>query len=76
MISAPGSPAITSVDDLAGKEVFVRKSSVYYQDLVALNERFAEKKPAVIIGEAPEALDDEDLIEMVECGTHTIYGLA
>ncbi|MCU0223506.1 MAG: transporter substrate-binding domain-containing protein [Acidobacteria bacterium] len=69
VVSAPGSPAITSVDDLAGKQVFVRKSSAYYEDLVALNRRFAiEKKPAVIIKEAPETLEDEDLIEMVNAG--------
>ena len=68
-VCGPGAAAIASVDDLAGKPVFVRKSSVYYSDLVALNKRFAaEGKPAVIIKEAPEELDDEDLIEMVNAG--------
>jgi membrane-bound lytic murein transglycosylase MltF len=69
VVSGPASPAISSVDDLAGKEVFVRKSSVQYELLTALNERFAaEKKPAVIIKEAPEELEEEDLIEMVNAG--------
>jgi membrane-bound lytic murein transglycosylase MltF len=69
IVSGPASPAISSVDDLAGKEVFVRKSSVYYEILTALNQRFAtEKKPAVIIKEAPEELEDEDLLEMVNAG--------
>lgn len=69
LISGPGSTAISSADDLAGKQVFVRKSSVYYEDLRALNERLAaDRKPAVIITEAPESLDDEDLIEMVNAG--------
>jgi membrane-bound lytic murein transglycosylase MltF len=69
LVSGPASPAISSVDDLAGKAVFVRKSSVYYEVLTALNERFVtEKKPAVIIKEAPEELEDEDLIEMVNAG--------
>ena len=69
VVSGPASPAVSSVDDLAGKEVFVRKSSSYYESLVALNRRFAaEKKPAVIIKEAPETLEDEDLIEMVNAG--------
>jgi len=68
-VSGPGSPAISSVDDLAGKLVFVRRSSTYYESLVALNRRFAtEKKPAAIIKEAPETLEDEDLIEMVNAG--------
>jgi membrane-bound lytic murein transglycosylase MltF len=69
VVSGPASPAVVSVDDLAGKTVFVRKTSSYYESLVALNQRFAAtKKPAVIIKEAPEALEDEDLIEMVNAG--------
>jgi membrane-bound lytic murein transglycosylase MltF len=69
VVSGPASPAISSVDDLAGKQVFVRRSSVHYELLTALNRRFAaEKKPAVIIKEAPEELEDEDLLEMVNAG--------
>jgi membrane-bound lytic murein transglycosylase MltF len=69
IVSGPASPAIASVDDLAGKQVFVRKSSVYYELLTALNQRFAaENKPAVVIKEAPEELEDEDLLEMVNAG--------
>jgi membrane-bound lytic murein transglycosylase MltF len=69
VVSGPGSPAVSSLDDLAGKQVFVRKSSGYYDILVDLNRRFAtEKKPPAIIKEAPEALEDEDLIEMVSAG--------
>jgi membrane-bound lytic murein transglycosylase MltF len=69
VVSGPASPPISSVDDLARKEVFVRKTSVQYELLTALNQRFAaENKPAVIIKEAPEELEDEDLIEMVNAG--------
>lgn len=69
VVSGSGSAAISSADDLAGKQVFVRKSSIYYDDLVALNKRLAtDKKPAVIIKESPETLEDEDLIEMVNAG--------
>ena len=69
IVSGPASPAIASVDDLAGKQVLVRKSSVYYELLTALNQRFAgENKPAVVIKEAPEDLEDEDLLEMVNAG--------
>ena len=69
VVSGPASPAVSSLDELAGKEVFVRRSSSYYESLVALNQCLAaEKRPAVIIKEAPEALEDEDLIEMVNAG--------
>jgi membrane-bound lytic murein transglycosylase MltF len=69
VVSGPASPKVASVDDLAGKTVFVRKSSSYYESLVALNQRFAkEKKPAVVIKLAPEILEDEDLLEMLNGG--------
>jgi len=69
IVSGPASPAISSVDDLAGKQVFVRRSSVHYELLTGLNQRFAaENKPAVVIKEAPEELEDEDLLEMVNAG--------
>ncbi len=69
LVSGPDSPKVAVIVDLAGKEVFVRKSSSYYESLEALNKRFSkEKKPAVIIREAPDELEDEDLIEMLNAG--------
>jgi len=69
VVSGPGAPAVNSVEDLSGKAVYVRKSSSYYQSLVALNQRLAaQKKPGVIIKPAPEELEDEDLVEMVNAG--------
>jgi membrane-bound lytic murein transglycosylase MltF len=69
VVTSPASPAIASLDDLAGKEVFVRKSSSYYESIVALNKKFAaEKKAPMLIKEAPETLGDEDLLEMLNAG--------
>ena len=69
VLTGPASPAIATLDDLAGKEVFVHKSSSYYENLLALNQRFAsENKPPVILKEAPEELQVEDLIEMLNAG--------
>lgn len=69
VVSGPGAPAMKSVEDLSGQEVFVRKSSSYYESLVALNQRLAAAgKPGVIIKPAPDELEDEDLIEMVNAG--------
>ena len=69
VVTGPASPKIASLDDLSGKEVFVRKSSSYYESLVALNKKFAaEKKPPVTLKEAPETLEDEDLLEMLNAG--------
>ncbi|HWM28284.1 MAG TPA: transporter substrate-binding domain-containing protein [Woeseiaceae bacterium] len=69
VVSGPASPRITSLDDLSGKTVFVRKSSSYFESLVALNKTFAaRKKPPVKLDEAPESLEDEDLLEMLDAG--------
>jgi len=69
VVTAPGAPSIASVDDLAGKEVFTRKDSKYYQSLIALNERLkAHGKPAVVIREVPGNLEDDDLLEMANAG--------
>jgi ABC-type amino acid transport substrate-binding protein len=42
-VTGPASPNIASVEDLSGKEVFVRKVTSYYQSLLKLNARFAEE---------------------------------
>jgi membrane-bound lytic murein transglycosylase MltF len=69
VLTASGSPDMAALDDLAGREVFVRKSSSYYEHLLELNKRFiAAKKPPVRLKEAPDALEDEDLIEMLNAG--------
>ena len=68
-MSGPASPKVASLDDLSGKTVFVRKSSSYYESLTALNRKFAAaKKPLVKLKEAPETLEDEDLLEMLDAG--------
>ena len=69
VVTGPGGPAITSLDDLAGQEVFVRESSSYYQSLLRLNDDFTKRglKPVAIVP-APEELDDEDLMEMAGAG--------
>jgi membrane-bound lytic murein transglycosylase MltF len=68
-VTGPNSPELASVDELSGKEVFVRKSSSYWTHLESLNERFrSEQKPLVTLKAAPEDLQDDDLLEMVNAG--------
>jgi len=69
VLTGPASPAIASVDDLAGKRVHVRKASSYYDSLSALNARFkAARKAAIQLTVVPDALEDEDLMEMLNAG--------
>ena len=69
VVAGPESPAIAAIDDLAGKEVFVRPSSSYFESLTELNARFKkEGKPEIKLKPAPENLEDEDLLEMLNSG--------
>lgn len=69
VVTGPGGPDVTTVDDLSGKEIHVRKSSSYYESLVKLNESFKRSgKPEVEIVLADENLEDEDLLEMLSAG--------
>jgi membrane-bound lytic murein transglycosylase MltF len=69
VVTGPGAPPITSLDDLAGQEVFVREQSLYGESLAKLNEQLkARGKPAVVITPLPLVLEDDDILEMVNAG--------
>jgi membrane-bound lytic murein transglycosylase MltF len=69
VLTGPKSKPVASADDLSGRTVHVRKASSYYESLVALNERLqkAGKAPAKLVV-VPDALEDEDMMEMVNAG--------
>jgi membrane-bound lytic murein transglycosylase MltF len=69
IVTGPGAPALRSLDDLAGQQVYVQRSSSYYQSLTALNDDFRRRRLAPIkLREAPEHFETEDLMEMVNAG--------
>jgi membrane-bound lytic murein transglycosylase MltF len=69
VVTGPKSPDLKSLDDLSGKSVHVRKASSYYDSLQKLNERFkGDGKPEVQLILVPDALEDEDLMEMLDAG--------
>jgi len=69
VVTGPGAPPIATSDDLAGQDVFVRKGSIYQESLNRLNEQSkARGKPAAVFVEAPAALEDDDVLEMVNAG--------
>jgi membrane-bound lytic murein transglycosylase MltF len=69
VVTGPGAPPIATLDDLAGREVSVRKASPYAESLVRLNaDLTARGKAPVVIKPAPEVFEDDDLLEMVNAG--------
>ncbi|WP_454734915.1 transglycosylase SLT domain-containing protein [Cupriavidus necator] len=73
IVTGPKSPALKSLDDLAGKTVHVRRASSYYESLTALNNRLRQsgKAPMQLVL-LPDALEDEDVLEMVNAGLLSI----
>ncbi len=69
LVTGPSAPPIASLADLSGKTVYLRLSSSYAESVALLsNALVAEGKPGIRIEAIDEALEDEDLIEMVDAG--------
>jgi membrane-bound lytic murein transglycosylase MltF len=69
VVTGPASPALAELDDLAGHEVHVRRSSSYHDSLTRLNRRFrALDKPQMKLTLVPDALEDEDMMDMLAVG--------
>jgi membrane-bound lytic murein transglycosylase MltF len=69
LVTGPSAPPVKSLDGLPGKEIYVRRSSSYYESLVQLNQSFQKAgKPKMNLVVADEMLQDEDLAEMVNAG--------
>ena len=69
VVTSDEAPEIATLEDLAGREVHVRRSSSYYESLQRLNEKLrAAGKPPIRLTLADELLEDEDLLEMVNAG--------
>ena len=69
VVTGPKSPKLTTLDDLSGKTVHLRPATSYAESLAALNERFkTEGKAPMRIVPLPDALEDEDKLEMLNAG--------
>ncbi len=69
VVTGPASRGLRSIDDLAGAEIAVRRSSPHAAELARLNETLTAKgrEPITVLA-ADESLEDEDLMIMVNAG--------
>jgi membrane-bound lytic murein transglycosylase MltF len=69
VVTGPSAPQLTTLDDLAGKEIVVRESSSYFEHLQRLSAEMQGSglKPPVI-EKSDELLEAEDLLEMINAG--------
>jgi membrane-bound lytic murein transglycosylase MltF len=69
VVTGAKSQAVDSLEKLAGRTVHVRPSSSYYASLQELNERLRTAgKPELVLRRVPDALEDEDMMEMANAG--------
>ena len=69
IVTGPGAPPVPTVDDLGGREVYLRASDVSSKGVEQFNANLkARGKPPVTIKPAPEVLADDDILEMVNAG--------
>ncbi|HKP22773.1 MAG TPA: transglycosylase SLT domain-containing protein [Dongiaceae bacterium] len=69
LVTGPTAAPIAILDDLAGREIFARRSSSYFEHLQSLSSSLEAKgKKAIVISELDDELEDEDILEMVNAG--------
>jgi membrane-bound lytic murein transglycosylase MltF len=69
IVTGPKSPQIGTLEELSGRTIHVRKSTSYYESVLALNERLKQaRKAPVRTVLLPDALEDEDKLEMLAAG--------
>jgi membrane-bound lytic murein transglycosylase MltF len=69
IVTGPRSPQIASLEELSGRTIHVRKTTSYYESVLVLNERLKKaRKDQLKIVPLPDALEDEDKLEMLNAG--------
>jgi len=69
LVTGPDFGPISSAEELSGRTVHVRPATSYHESLLALNERLGTTgRPPVELELLPDALESEDILEMVNAG--------
>ena len=69
VVSGPEVPPMSSLEDMLGDTVHVRRSSSYFEHLTTLNDSLRTAgKPIIHIEPIDEFLEDDDVLEMVSAG--------
>jgi len=69
LVTGPSAPPISSLEDLSGQTIHLRRSTTYYENLERLSLSLrALGKPEIDLQPAPEYLEDEDFLELVNNG--------
>jgi membrane-bound lytic murein transglycosylase MltF len=68
-VSNATTPTPATLDDLSGREVWVRRGSAYFESLGDLNRDFTQRKlKPVVIRTLDPTIEDDEALEMVNAG--------
>ncbi len=71
LVTRKGTEPPATLDELAGREVSVRRSSSYFEHLQILNASFRERDLSpIVLREVDESLETEDILEMVNASVY------
>lgn len=69
LATGPTAPPVQVIEDMAGQEIAVKRSSSFHDSLLAVNQRFeANGLKPIVIQVLPEDLETEDILDMVAAG--------
>jgi len=69
LVTGPGAPSVSQLEDLLGDTVYVRPSSSYFEHLEMFNDSLRKAGREVIhVSALDEHLEDDDILEMVNAG--------
>ncbi len=69
LVTAASAPTVKNIDDLSGMRIHAAYPAHFYKSLVSLNQRFeASGRAPVSLIQTPHALEDEDLLQMINAG--------
>jgi membrane-bound lytic murein transglycosylase MltF len=73
IVTGPGAPALRSLDDLSGREVYVQPTTSYFESLASINDSFRSRRMAPVkLRNAPGHFETEDILEMANAGLVSI----
>jgi membrane-bound lytic murein transglycosylase MltF len=69
IVTGKNAPAIRTIDDLSGKDVYINPISVAGADLQSLNQKFEQAgKAKIAIHEVDNNLTESDILDMINAG--------
>lgn len=69
VVTGPGAPELSSIEDLAGQEISIQTPGSYLKSVKQLSQSLVEKGlPPIIVDEVDQLLEPDEILELVQAG--------